>query len=333
MAGKLTFDDLPAPERPPCSVPGCPDQSRTLTGALYCVRHYSRVRAHGSPHLADIPPRPCAWEECGRIYQPVRPRRSGVGKGGGTGGHITLYCSRACGRAAQGGGDSRLRTCIVEGCDRPVRANDRCGSHYNQERMSRGIVSTPVVVVCGYCGKPTTKAQVRSEWAERYCGPTCKDLANVRRGEVRRAARSQVVGPVARTFVIIPRRHPARLPFRRPRIFAAGQCPKCGVWFVDMQVQGRFCSPSCGRAWHRAQAKIRRGYRIDPKLRAFVYARDHGVCQICLDPVDMELGPSDPWGPTLDHIYCRAWSELPDHSEENLRLAHRMCNSIRGDRG
>ena len=34
---------------------------------------------------------------------------------------------------------------------------------------------------------------------------------------------------------------------------------------------------------------------------------------------------------TLDHIECRAWALIPDDTPRNLRLAHRLCNSTRGD--
>jgi len=70
---------------------------------------------------------------------------------------------------------------------------------------------------------------------------------------------------------------------------------------------------------------------VPPKVRRAIYERDGWMCQLCDDPVDPDLGQSDLWGPTLDHIVCQSWGEEPDHSPGNLRLAHRWCNSVRGD--
>jgi 5-methylcytosine-specific restriction endonuclease McrA len=65
--------------------------------------------------------------------------------------------------------------------------------------------------------------------------------------------------------------------------------------------------------------------------RLAVYERDGWICQLCFEPVDPNLPHLDNWAATLDHIVCRAWTDEPDHSPENLRLAHRWCNSVRGD--
>lgn len=66
-------------------------------------------------------------------------------------------------------------------------------------------------------------------------------------------------------------------------------------------------------------------------VRQEVYDRDGWVCQICFEPVDPALDASDQWAATLDHIVPRSYTLIPDDSPENLRLAHRWCNSVRGD--
>jgi hypothetical protein len=45
----------------------------------------------------------------------------------------------------------------------------------------------------------------------------------------------------------------------------------------------------------------------------------------------MSTDPLDDWAPSLDHIEPQSWALIPDHSPANLRLAHRWCNSVRGD--
>ena len=66
-------------------------------------------------------------------------------------------------------------------------------------------------------------------------------------------------------------------------------------------------------------------------LRSGIYERDGWICQLCTEPVDPDLDLNDRMAATLDHIVCRSWVPVPDDSPENLRLAHRACNSRRRD--
>ncbi|MDR2256996.1 MAG: HNH endonuclease [Arthrobacter sp.] len=63
------------------------------------------------------------------------------------------------------------------------------------------------------------------------------------------------------------------------------------------------------------------------RKRKEIEKRDQGTCQICLKPVeaDARFGPL---APTLDHIV--PVSHGGSHSIDNLRLAHRICNTTRG---
>lgn len=77
-------------------------------------------------------------------------------------------------------------------------------------------------------------------------------------------------------------------------------------------------------------AKTARVQHIPVSVRKFVYERDKSVCQLCNKPVNMSLDSRHPESPTLDHIECISWTLFPNNSAENLRLAHRSCNSSRG---
>lgn len=111
--------------------------------------------------------------------------------------------------------------------------------------------------------------------------------------------------------------------FRRcPNRTQSFSCVECGSDFSRLAVKGnppRRC-PDCRR---------RAGSRPPQGIRAAVYARDEGICQICGEAVEMEAPAGSDWSPTLDHIVCVSWGG--DHSVENLRLAHHWCNSIRAD--
>lgn len=61
---------------------------------------------------------------------------------------------------------------------------------------------------------------------------------------------------------------------------------------------------------------------VDP---AVVYDRDRGICQICGDPVDATLPPSNPWSATIDHR-IPVVDPASEHSYANTQLAHFDCN-------
>lgn len=71
---------------------------------------------------------------------------------------------------------------------------------------------------------------------------------------------------------------------------------------------------------------------ISTQRRHAIYERDNWTCQLCMKPVDKTLPALDRMAATLDHIECQSWVLVPDHSDQNLRLAHRSCNSKRRDR-
>lgn len=94
------------------------------------------------------------------------------------------------------------------------------------------------------------------------------------------------------------------------------------------------------RVAEREGASLHRKYRregsqdqfISRADRLSIYERDGWVCQLCGEPVDRSLSGRDRMGATLDHVIPRSLTLWPDHSSTNLRLAHRACNSARGNR-
>lgn len=111
-------------------------------------------------------------------------------------------------------------------------------------------------------------------------------------------------------------------------VWTSGPCAWCEERFVARgSGPARYCSARC----KRKAAKPSGGFKVKPSVRAAIYERDEWTCQLCLSPVDPDLPPLDNWAASLDHIECQAWALVPDHSPENLRLAHRWCNSKRAD--
>ena len=70
---------------------------------------------------------------------------------------------------------------------------------------------------------------------------------------------------------------------------------------------------------------------IDPQLRQSLYERDNWTCQLCNEPIDQEAHWNADYAPSLDHVIPQSHMLIPDHSPSNLRTAHRVCNSLRGD--
>ena len=216
------------------------------------------------------------------------------------------------------------RTCTRPGCDKPHRARGLCGSHYNQAFQPDRHKKRPVE--CVACGRPCDK------YPSGDRRPTCSYRCRYRLTYGRDIAEGrELVGPVERRP--IPKPEPAAPKLR----FVEGACAWCGERFTfDLRIGGvpaRFCTAAHASAHHKAQRRAIRGdFKLSPFARRAIYERDAWTCQLCGDPVDPTLGHSDPWGATLDHIECQSWALIADHSARNLRLAHRMCNSLRGDR-
>ena len=113
----------------------------------------------------------------------------------------------------------------------------------------------------------------------------------------------------------------------RPRR-TARRCLACSETLPLNRRDWRYCG-SCGPV---ARGKLNRGAKIPPALRAEIYERDGWKCQICSLPVDPDLDPQDGMAATLDHIEPQSFALIPDNGPANLRLAHRSCNSRRGNR-
>ena len=114
-------------------------------------------------------------------------------------------------------------------------------------------------------------------------------------------------------------------------MWIAGLCEWCDAPYLALSQTThayKYCSQSC----YWSAGKARRGRFLIPKSRRLaIYERDGWTCQLCYGSVDPALPTSDAWAATLDHIICQSWTEEPDHSDGNLRLAHRWCNSVRAD--
>jgi hypothetical protein len=226
------------------------------------------------------------------------------------------------------------RTCTIDECERAHLARGMCSSHYGDwHRKTHGRNDQTFTKTCIMCD---------AEWVTRrreakYCSVQCKGRA------YKRTVSSALV-TVDDGMCLLPDSHPVMRLRRRHRphrsqpylnIITAGACAWCTNTFCALTASGiaRYCSRGCSKAASRAAHRQVRGqFSISLTRRLAIYRRDEWVCQLCREGVDANLvGTGDDWAPSLDHIECQAWALIPDHSDENLRLAHRWCNAVRGD--
>lgn len=55
-----------------------------------------------------------------------------------------------------------------------------------------------------------------------------------------------------------------------------------------------------------------------------ILLRDRGICQLCHEPVRLDVPHDHPDAPQVDHIV--PWSHGGTDDDRNLRLTHRRCN-------
>lgn len=115
------------------------------------------------------------------------------------------------------------------------------------------------------------------------------------------------------------------------------RCPGCKQ---PKQFSGTYCSKDCylqsdhGRfirrqSRHRRRARMHNAQieQVDSRLIA---KRDKYKCHICRKRVNMNLDVQDIYSPTMDHLIPISLGG--DHTYANIRLAHRICNSRKGNR-
>jgi hypothetical protein len=205
--------------------------------------------------------------------------------------------------------------CKEADCQRKVQARGMCSTHYSYWYRANGGARHTYHKECLRCGSSFTTTTGRTV----YCSLTCAQKSRVR--------------PVSTALVpyVRPRSWGGHeLPARKGLALVAGQCPYCGAPYVGA-AGTQYCSSRC-----KANAKMKRRYdlrgefKVSDVTRLSIYKRDKFICQLCNSLVDTSLHYHDRMSATLDHIIPQSWMLIPDHSEANLRLAHRSCNASRG---
>lgn len=213
--------------------------------------------------------------------------------------------------------------CGVDGCGSPQFCKGMCSKHYWESRSKIAPRETRLYErECEWCGKLAQSADRYS----RHCSLEC--AVKTREGWSKSTALTLRRSPerIARIWA------GKALPARDGMPLVAGPCAHCGNNFVG-KTGSLYCSTRCheGASWRR-RYDARGEFYINPRTRQEIYARDGWTCQLCGDPVDKDAPVNTMGAPTLDHIIPQSLQLVPDHSPSNLRLAHLLCNSKRGNR-
>lgn len=129
-------------------------------------------------------------------------------------------------------------------------------------------------------------------------------------------------------------------------------CKECGKEFTlrerretnpwDYSDNPTFCSLACSHRYHGRKAKHRRREREhggDCSLSLMeLDERDNSTCYLCGYKTEWDDFKIDDSGnfiagdlyPSMDHVVPIAKGGM--HTQENLRIAHRLCNALKGDR-
>ena len=116
-------------------------------------------------------------------------------------------------------------------------------------------------------------------------------------------------------------------------------CPVCGT----ITKRPKYCSVQCrNKTEYKSREVIRRmrirNAMVDNDITVHsLYNRDNGYCHICGRKTDLEdyVVMSDTmicgnWYPSIDHVI--PLSKGGEHSWQNVKLAHRICNSLKSDK-
>ena len=218
------------------------------------------------------------------------------------------------------------RTCALPECTKPHRARGLCSTHYNLQHSTPEQRHRKQTVPCTWCGTDCVKDAGRQRRYQLFCSLACRDAKRAREAVDRKLP----VGPIPGSYCRVPERHPARRAVVTPRVWVAGQCYECGSPFVAEVINTRFCSRQCSKRHHRRKRKEQRGHIIGASVRAYVYTRDRWTCWLCQRSIPRDLRAPHPMSPTVDHVLPQ--SRGGGHEVWNLRAAHFLCNSLRGNR-
>ena len=190
-----------------------------------------------------------------------------------------------------------------------------------------------VTIRCKQCGTEFERsAQAIRKKQVKYC-PCCRKQQTERNAEQRQLEREEQ--KALRDAERERKRQEAEQ--RRIENTVIKVCRMCGIEFETTNSQRVFCSSECSHLWQnrRSYNRIPKDKRVDKGINALsLFKRDNGVCWICGGKCDLNdyttrngVFIAGDWYPSVDHV--KPICEGGEDAWENVKLAHRICNSRR----
>lgn len=207
---------------------------------------------------------------------------------------------------------------------KPGKMRKYCGVECYKEARGCKTYST---AVCLNCGKPFRESRDRPN---TFCSSKCSGKYYGRIKTIETAERKDV-NP----------KHIERLKELRKEIKEIQyiidherRCTECGKWFMPAGTGRRlYCSEECARKAdnRRHDKRLYKNGKADMTITLTkLYMRDGGVCQICGKHIDFDRDSNSDDYPSIDHIKPLSKGGL--HVWDNVQLACRRCNALKGDK-
>lgn len=219
--------------------------------------------------------------------------------------------------------------------DRKEKAFETMRRYYPQWTYVSGFrhVDGHIMMRHSECGKISSQSFVSIRHGRVLCCPHCIALQE-QQEKVRQLIDKEIRARQHRNKQQLQqKRHIIKQLKRKPR-----ECSVCGKWTLNKV----YCSMQCMGKAYNATKYVKRRVKIQAVLvdkditLQKLYKRDKGICYLCGDVCDWRDGVTINGTfiagnkyPSIDHVRplalggCHAWN--------NVRLAHRYCNSIKGD--
>lgn len=228
--------------------------------------------------------------------------------------------------------------------ERKVSCSEKCRSSYN--KRNRGIEQT-----CASCGKSFHRYKVQT-----YCSNECllkvakqkrerKDLIT-RLVKAIDPDRQTICAKCGQTFYQTGRKEYCSYECRYSNYYSVivskrpkykKNCKYCGKDFITTRSNAAYCTNDCCKRfkWRRNEAlrdqriKVNGEVHWDITLEKLV-KRDKNICYLCNEEVHMDKHYNHNMYGSIDHVIPLAKGGT--HTWNNVKLAHRICNSIKTDK-
>lgn len=194
------------------------------------------------------------------------------------------------------------------------------------------------IVFCQYCGRQFTETRDRPNL---FCSVSCtgkfygeqRTLEKIERQAVQQERKKKLLDEY-KQLLEEQKRLVERITELRKRIDNEKYCKVCGKPFIANNMKQKCCSEECSRK-NTNKNKDNRIYRNGKPDNSItltkLYMRDAGECKLCGKQIDFDCDSNSDDYPSIDHI--KPLSKGGTHTWDNVQLACRRCNYLKGNNG